>query len=337
MKNILFLIFFFLQTHCVLSQVVQSLHTGKNTSLRGLSVVDEKIFWASGSNGMVARTTDGGASFNWVSVAGFEKRDFRDIEAFDSNTAIIMAVSEPAIILKTTDGGKSWKNVFTDSTPGMFLDAMDFNGGRGVVVGDPIQGSVYIATTEDYGEHWQILKTADTCHAMNEGEAFFASSGSNVVVVKKSNRAYQPLFVSGGKISRLFIGQSCFQLPLQMGRNSTGANAMALSPSGNNGIIVGGDFANDKRSDSSSVLFNLGKSVMFSIPQRPLNGYKSSVVYISEKKLVACGTSGVDYSSDGGLSWRLTTDTGFHVVKSARKNKVVFLAGSNGRIAKLVL
>ena len=46
-----------------------------------------------------------GRHWEWLPVKGFEKRDFRDIEAFDKNTAVIMAISEPAQILKTTDGG----------------------------------------------------------------------------------------------------------------------------------------------------------------------------------------------------------------------------------------
>jgi photosystem II stability/assembly factor-like uncharacterized protein len=48
------------------------------------------------------------------------------VEAFDANTALIMAVDSPAVILKTKDGGKSWKEVFRDNRKGMFLDAMDF-------------------------------------------------------------------------------------------------------------------------------------------------------------------------------------------------------------------
>ncbi len=39
-----------------------------------------------------------------MQVKSFEKTDFRDIEAFDATTAIIMAIAEPAYILKTVDG-----------------------------------------------------------------------------------------------------------------------------------------------------------------------------------------------------------------------------------------
>ena len=101
-----------------------------------MSVVNDNIVWVSGANGMVGRSIDGGASFKWNKVDGFAKTDFRDIEAFDANTAIIMGIDTPAVILKTIDGGITWKIVFQDKRPGMFLDAMEFfNAKSGVAIG----------------------------------------------------------------------------------------------------------------------------------------------------------------------------------------------------------
>jgi hypothetical protein len=59
------------------------------------------------------------------------------------------------------------------------------------------------------------------------------------------------------------------------------------------------------------------------------------VIYISRDTLLACGTSGVDLSVDGGMNWALISSESFHVCQSAKKGKAVFLAGSNGRIARL--
>ncbi|MEY3187346.1 MAG: hypothetical protein RL675_1176 [Bacteroidota bacterium] len=115
-----------------LAQELKILTSGVSTSLRGLSVVDEHIVWSSGSNGKVAKTIDGGKSFQWFTVQGYEQRDFRDIHAFDSATAVIIAIDTPAIILKTKDGGRSWYKVFEDKRPGMFLDAMHFEGKQGI-------------------------------------------------------------------------------------------------------------------------------------------------------------------------------------------------------------
>src|SRR5689334_13613732 len=113
----------FLYTH---AQHVEFLTSGNKASIRGLSVVSDRIVWVSGSNGQVGRSLDGGSTWKWFTVKGFEKRDFRDIEAFDAVTAVIMAVEEPANILKTVDGGETWKVVYENPTKGMFLDAMEF-------------------------------------------------------------------------------------------------------------------------------------------------------------------------------------------------------------------
>ena len=317
------------------TQSVQLLQEGTKTSLRGLSVVSDDVIWCSGSNGMVGKSVDGGVSFRWIQVKGYEKRDFRDIESFDSSVAIIMAVSEPAIILKTVDAGRSWRKVFEDTTTGMFLDAMDFNGKNGVVVGDPILNKVFLAETNDYGETWQVIKRDNNCTSMLPGEAFFASSGSNVVMdkSKKGSRAF--MYVSGGISSRFFRGKNCMPLPLQSGKNSTGANAMAISPSFKTGIVVGGDFSNDKLRDSSCVLISFEKGVQLLFPQTPLTGYKSSVSFVSENEVVACGTSGVDFSIDQGLNWKNISAQGFHVVKKSKTGQHVFFAGANGKLGKL--
>src|SRR5215218_9254089 len=94
------------------AQSVKLLTSGTNTSLRGLSVIDDRVIWVSGSNGTVGRSIDSGNTFKWITVKGFEKTDFRDIEAFDETTAVIMGISEPAYILKTFDGGETWKMIY---------------------------------------------------------------------------------------------------------------------------------------------------------------------------------------------------------------------------------
>jgi photosystem II stability/assembly factor-like uncharacterized protein len=95
---------------------------------------------------------DGGNTWKWIVVSGFEKVDFRDIEAFDKNTAVIMGVSAPAYVLRTTDGGDNWSLVYQNNTKGIFLDAMEFwNEQSGIVLGDPINNHFFIGRTFDGG------------------------------------------------------------------------------------------------------------------------------------------------------------------------------------------
>src|SRR5436190_7761032 len=85
---------------------IEVLTSGTKTSIRGLSVVNDNVVWVSGSNGTIGKTSNGGKTWTWIIVKGFEKTEFRDIEAFDANIAVIMAVGEPAYILRTEDGGQ---------------------------------------------------------------------------------------------------------------------------------------------------------------------------------------------------------------------------------------
>ncbi|MFZ9718720.1 MAG: oxidoreductase, partial [Chitinophagaceae bacterium] len=122
-------------------------------------------------------------------------------------------------------------------------------------------------------------------------------------------------------------------LPLLQGKNSTGANAIAAW-NDEKMMIVGGDFANDTlRSGNAAIVLKKGKKII--TPKVPPFGYRSSVTFLSATRLIACGSSGVDISEDGGMHWRKISDTGYHVVKKAKKGNAVFLAGGNGRLATL--
>src|SRR5882672_3795842 len=143
---------------CAQTPEVQVLTAGTKTSLRGLCVVNDNVIWVSGSHGTVGKSLNSGKNWNWMTVKGFEGKEFRDIEAFDANTAIIIAVDSPAYILKTIDGGVTWKVVYENKTKGMFLDAMDFSDFfNGIVVGDPIDHKVFLAHTNDNGSTWKEI------------------------------------------------------------------------------------------------------------------------------------------------------------------------------------
>jgi photosystem II stability/assembly factor-like uncharacterized protein len=328
------ILFFFIFPIASFSQGVFVFNSGTKSSIRGLSVVTDKIVWASGSGGTVGLSVDGGATWNWMTVPGYEKRDFRDIEAFDAKTAIVMAVAEPAQMLKTTDGGVTWQLVFSDSTKGMFLDAMDFYDRKnGIVVGDPINGKMFIAKTRDGGNTWQPVPSVLQSNAMT-GEGCFAASGTNIHYFTNNDF----LFVTGGLVSRLHDDSGGRLLPLVQGKESTGANSIAVRSghkrAGEHFIVVGGDFANPDDTTKNCFITRDGGATWTS-PTIPPGGYRSCVVYISRKQLLSCGLNGVDVSDDGGMTWRNISTDGFHVCRKAKKGKAVFLAGPNGLIGKL--
>lgn len=319
----------------VVAQKIQDLPGREGVSFRGLSVVNDRLLWVSGNKGTVGRSTDGGKSFQWMTVKGHEKRDFRDIEAFDAVTAVILAVDSPGLILRTFDGGESWQEVYRDNRSGIFLDALHFrNKDEGMAVGDPIDGKILLLRTADGGRSWQPYPTAYP--APMEGEAFFAASGGNIVTLKKA----ETIFVSGGKQSRVFYAGQAFELPLKQGETSTGANAIALKHpnrkrGGRHWVVAGGDFAKDKEKDGNFCFTRDGGASWQQAAAPPL-GYRSGICYVRGNQLIACGTSGVDWSRDGGRNWTLISSVGYHVVQKAKDGKAVYLAGGNGRIGKLI-
>jgi photosystem II stability/assembly factor-like uncharacterized protein len=339
MKAILILLSYYLLLSCTSVKnhvqsnkvlTVEVINKDTKNSFRGLSVVTDNIVWVSGNNGTVGRSTDGGRTWKWIVVPGFEKNDFRDIEAFDSSTAIIMAVAEPAYILKTTNGGVSWSVVYQNNTKGMFLDAMDFTDNQnGIVIGDPIDSKFFIAKTSDGGNTWQDLPDILRPQA-DTGEALFAASGTNIKILNKDKF----VFVTGGLSSRFFKSGRVERLPLLQGKETTGANSIATF-NRRKYIITGGDF-NAPNSDTANAVLSTNAGKSWTLPQQAPNGYRSCVEYLSKNHLISCGISGVDYSTDGGLSWKMISKEGFHVVQKAKSGTAIFLAGGGGKIGRVI-
>lgn len=106
--------------------MIQDSHT--TSDLRGIHSIANGVAWASGTNGTVLRTIDGGTTWQTCSIPpGAEALDFRGIQAFDADTAVIMSSGRGDLsrLYKTTDGCKSWKLVFTNPDQDGFWDAIE--------------------------------------------------------------------------------------------------------------------------------------------------------------------------------------------------------------------
>ena len=327
---------FLLLSGLLQAQQIRLLAAGKQVSLRGLSAVSDQVLWVSGSGGLIGLSVDAGENWKWMLVPHYEKSDFRDIEAFSDQEAVIMGITEPAVILRTTDGGTHWTIVFEDSTKSVFLDAMVFSGGHGAVIGDPDAGKIFFAETEDRGKTWS-KKYPWGFDLSVKGEAFFAASGSNIVIIPDAGNltVFRYALVSGGKKSCLYFDSGRNPLLLNQGKESTGANSIAINPSDpNQAFIVGGDFSQDTVSYRNSLRIQFNPFRQES-PLNPPHGYRSCVEWLDVKHIISCGLTGVDFSEDGGLHWKLISGEGFHVCRRAKDGAALFLAGAHGRIARL--
>ncbi|HEX8816147.1 MAG TPA: hypothetical protein VF753_11650 [Terriglobales bacterium] len=218
-------------------------------NLRGISVVSNKVAWASGTHGTYLRTLDGGQDWEAGQVPGAESLDFRDVEAFGPDVAYLLAAGpgEQSRIYKTVDAGKNWALQFTNRDLRGFFDCMAFwDRNRGIAVGDPVSGdhglNFEVITTNDGGAHWNAVASTALPPAI-DGEGAFAASGTCVAVQGKKN----VWFATGGKAARVFRSRdggktwSVTETPIIHGADSSGIFSIAFRDA-KHGVIAGGDY-----------------------------------------------------------------------------------------------
>lgn len=91
--------------------------SGTAADLRGIDSVDGRVAWASGTNGTILRTEDGGRFWQACTVPPeAEHLDFRGIQAFSASTAVVMSsgTGDLSRVYKATDGCHTWKLVFSN-------------------------------------------------------------------------------------------------------------------------------------------------------------------------------------------------------------------------------
>jgi hypothetical protein len=315
----------------VSAQTITSVQEGRATSIRGLSVVDNNIAWVSGSKGNIGTSADGGKTWAWQQIKGYEKLDFRDIEAFNAKEAVIMSSGTPAVILKTIDGGATWQEKYRNADSVYFFDAMDFADKKhGYIMGDPINNKFLMLETKDGGETWSTYENSPNALP---GEAAFAASGTCLRVSKNFIG-----IVSGGTNARFInynitLGSWQYDpLPILHGMASQGAFSFALGK--DRFLFVGGDYANDKKTDSVVALAStrLDATLMYSPIKTASLCFKSSIEYISGLTFLSTGTPGSNITTDGGKNWVKIDGTSYNVCRKAKKGNLVLLAGDKGKI-----
>jgi photosystem II stability/assembly factor-like uncharacterized protein len=337
--HLLFLIFSLTFSYNSYSQVLTWNIFNSNTgaSFRAASVADDSVAWIAGTNGWIGRTLNGGNSWSYNQVPGFEKLDFRSLYAHDEKNAVIANAGYPANILVTNDGGRSWKTVFILRDSAAFIDGIDFwNRNEGIIYGDPMNSKMFLLRTNDGGNTW-IASPDNERPTLNEGEASFAASGTNIKCLGKST----VVIATGGITSRLWKSEdkgrswSKSAVPIIQGKPTTGIFSVAINKK--NAVVVGGDYIQDTlKLNHVFITKDGGKTWMH--PDTPTRGYRECVQYLDSQLLIATGPTGTEISLDGGLTWRPESDEKYlHVVRKARKGDLIVIAGGQGKVGTIKL
>ncbi len=303
------------------------------SSFRGLSVVNQKVVWVSGTEGTVLRTIDGGKNWENVSVPKMEKIDFRDVEGFNKNTAIVMGISSPARFFKTTDGGQNWKQVYFDDREGVFFDGMSFwNQKQGIAFSDPVDGRHLLIRTDDKGESWYDIPSSGIPAKLNP-EFGFAASGTGIPVQGRKT----VWLGMGGVKSRVFksndggMNWSVFETPVVHGGQTTGIYSVAFKNE-KVGIAVGGDYLN--QSVENTMAYTLDGGLNWHLPDTQTNQYRECVTHYKKDTFLAIGPTGIDMSTDNGKNWFTINQQvkGLSAIAFGKRSRTGFAVGKSGQI-----
>ena len=318
--------------------------SGATVRLRGVSAVSPRVAWASGDKGTYARTIDGGRTWTSGTVPGAEELDFRDVDAFDAETAYLLSIGEgeKSRIYKTTDGGRRWELQFKSERAAAFYDSMAFwDRDRGIAVSDPVNGRFLVIQTSDGGRTWRETP-ADGMPPALEGEGAFAASGTCIAVEGKHNAWFATGGPNGARVFRSTDGGRTWAVaatPLVSGK-SAGVFSITFWDA-RRGVVVGADYTKEGEAGNNVAVTADGGRTLALIKGAGPGGYRSCVVFVpgtgsrrAAPTLFAVGPTGSEFSTDGGQSWTSFGTGGYHSADFAGPKNAGWAVGERGAIAK---
>ena len=246
-------------------------------------------------------------------------------------------IESPAYFFRIKKSDLSFKIINNDTLKTAFYDALKVYDNRlGYAFGDPDKaGNFQLAKISFLGESktWKKLDFKEKLK-LNEGEAAFAASNSNIAFSK--NYLW---IATGGKTSRIFRLDSnhpeahfeVFNTPFIQGESSQGIYSIDFYDN-IFGIAVGGDYT--KQSDNISNIATTNDSgETWQIQASGKNAGYSTCVKIRPKskgkEIIAIGDQHISISKDFGKTWTKVSDQkGFYTFQWLDKNTII-LAGKD--------
>ena len=313
------------------------------------------IAWASGADGTVLRTTDGG--LNWQSCAipkGAEKVDLVGVQGSDENVAIAISTGKGNLsrIYKTVDGCRTWKLVFTNpDASGSFKGVRRMTDKQLYLLGDPVDGKFSIFYSGDSGDTWNGTddpgldsEKGDLAFSAGNGTLvsvgpflFFGARGSSGLHLYHTYPQCAPGAQNAGGCP---IAWAKTDVPLTSGDTDTVEFSLAARTQLNmaNGSVQTVLVAVGSSSTGSAMTSRDDGKSWKAAASPPAAGLLALAYHSSARLWIAVGPDGTDVSTDDGQKWRAIPST-----PADPKNaglgwsalSLPFVVGDGGRIGKL--
>ena len=314
---------------------IDTLFTDK-ISIRPITISEDKVFYAADKNRVGVIDLKNNSRNEYTIEKDNLKLEFRSI-AQTSSSIFIANVGNPAFIYKFSKDLQQKELVYEEHNEKVFYDSMQFwNDQEGIAIGDPIENCFCMLITRDGGTTWTKV-SCPNLPEVNEGEAAFAASNTNIVI--KGDKTW---IVSGGKKARVFFSSDkgktwCVNnSPIIQGEAMTGIFT-ADYYNEKIGFIAGGNYEKPNQNFGNKALTINGGKTWDLVSENQGFGYASCVQFVPDsngEQLVSVGANGIYYSYDKGNSWKqLSGDSSLFTIRFVDKS--IAIAAGKDKIVRL--
>ena len=239
--------------------------SGVAARLRGVSAVQRRVVWASGSGNTILRSEDGGETWKKLPSPTTDRARLSRHRRRERHTAYVLSIGKgpPSRIYKTTDAGATWMLHFANADPKGFFDAMVFwDDEHGIAMSDTIDGAFVIIRTADGGATWTRVPAEQTAGGA-AGRRRVCGERHERRRVRTRTCGSAPVRGRGRACCARPIGARRGRLPKRRWRpgQTSGIFSVAFRDA-QHGVIVGGDYSKESEAvDNAAITTDGGQDV----------------------------------------------------------------------------
>ncbi|RUO78298.1 WD40/YVTN/BNR-like repeat-containing protein [Pseudidiomarina taiwanensis] len=295
----------------------------------GVSTPSRDVIWLSGADSMVARSIDGGVTWE-VGKTGPSPLQLRDIEALDSDHAYALSIGKDgdSRIYYTNDGGQNWVLSYRGRGE-QFLNCLAVSAkGEAWIYGDSIDGRWDMVRSAD-GRNWLPSRNAVDSQPLG-GEGGLAASGA----CTRYNDGVWAMATANATTARVLIKRErgirfkAVDTPMVAG---PGAGIASIWPfSERHWLLAGGDLENPQREPR---LLEYQNGEFRELPQAPIAGALYSLTVLPNNEVLVTNPNGAAILDSGYETWQVLSDS--NIWNASCNGTSCFLVGKAGYVAKL--